>query len=197
MIVLVCAAGFLASLVFGSARGVLVRWVRRSRLNRRINRQHLLRAIYETLEASAGRTPVPADAEQAVAISELLTMRSWSMRRLQRGMQRAKRDGLLRWPDRQHVGLTDVGFDEAARLTHQHRLWELYLITYADTAPNHVDRDADAIEHVLEPEIITRLETLLKQRWGQEGIPESPHDLAAVGAASSPTVPGGDRVRTE
>ena len=45
--------------------------------------------------------------------------------------------------------LTAQGMTEAARLVRQHRLWELYLITHAEIAPSHVDRDADAIEHVL------------------------------------------------
>jgi manganese/zinc/iron transport system permease protein len=76
--------------------------------------------------------------------------------------------------------LTPKGWDEAARLTHQHRLWELYLITHADVAPGRVDRDADAIEHVLEPRVVAQLESLLKQRRRDSGIPASPHELVSL-----------------
>jgi manganese/zinc/iron transport system permease protein len=97
---------------------------------------------------------------------------------------------LVEWRDAERVALTQPGLEEAARLTHQHRLWELYLINYADTAPSQVDRDADALEHVLEPEVILRLESLLKQRRSLEGIPDSPHDLTAAGAPTVSQVDG-------
>jgi manganese/zinc/iron transport system permease protein len=190
MIVLVCTAFFLFSLVFGTARGVLVRWLRRHRLNRKIDRQHLLRAMYETLEASSGAASTNAGSTRPVAMTDLLSMRSWSSGRLRSGIRRARRLGLIEWRDAEQVALTQPGLEEAARLTHQHRLWELYLINYADTAPSHVDRDADALEHVLEPEVILRLESLLKQRRSLEGIPDSPHDLTAAGAPTVSQVDG-------
>jgi Mn-dependent DtxR family transcriptional regulator len=52
----------------------------------------------------------------------------------------------------------------------------MYLITWADIAPSHVDRDADYIEHVLESEVIEQLETLV-QRDGTSIIPPSPHPV--------------------
>ena len=47
-----------------------------------------------------------------------------------------------------------------ARITRNHRLWERYLIKYADIAPSHVDRDADLVEHILGAELVSELETL-------------------------------------
>lgn len=187
MIVLVCAVFFLVSMIFGSARGVLVRVLRRSRLNRTIDRQHLLRAIYEVLESSQRLYGVDANRSAlgslrrvsqnvTVSIEELLSKRSWSPARLNRVIRRCQHFELVEYVDGQ-VGLTRVGMEEAARLTRQHRLWELYLITYADIAPSRVDRDADAIEHVLEPAVIARLESLLEGKFAT--IPTSPHQLAS------------------
>ena len=51
LIVLVAASCFLFSMVFGSERGVFVRFYRQRRLKTGIGRQHLLRALYEILEA--------------------------------------------------------------------------------------------------------------------------------------------------
>jgi manganese/zinc/iron transport system permease protein len=168
MIVLVCAGFFLFSMFFGSARGVLIRTVRRARLNKSVDRQHLLRAIYESLEVGrdAGQRTLSAKA--------LLGQRSWAPRRLFKAIRKAVKAGLVRQTGAE-ISLTDDGRLEATRLTRQHRLWELYLINYADTAPSRVDRDADDIEHVLEPEVVAKLEALLKSD-GLE-VPESPHDL--------------------
>jgi manganese/zinc/iron transport system permease protein len=75
------------------------------------------------------------------------------------------------------VALTSVGAAVAARLVHEHRLWELYLITHAEIAPSRVDRDADAIEHVLEPSMIEQLEELLEQSQAVHGVAQSPHPM--------------------
>jgi manganese/zinc/iron transport system permease protein len=48
-------------------------------------------------------------------------------------------------------------------------------MTHADVAASRVDRQADAVEHVLEPALIARLELLLEQERGHRVIPQSPH----------------------
>ena len=80
MIVLVCSVFFFFSLLFGRSRGVLVRYLRRRRLNRRVARQHLLRAMYETIEPQ--QTTKAFDPSAFATLHDLLPMRSWSRRRL-------------------------------------------------------------------------------------------------------------------
>ncbi|MDA7978208.1 MAG: metal ABC transporter permease [Pirellulales bacterium] len=173
MIVLVYAGFFVISMVFGPQRGLLLRWRRRVRLNRSIDRQHLLRAIYEVLDLSGQRST--KDAPPFATVAQLLRRRSWSPWRLKLAIARACRAGDVQ-QIKERVELTESGLAEAARLTRQHRLWELYLINYAEIAPSRVDQDADAIEHVLEPQIVARLESLLAS--SQSEFPESPHELA-------------------
>lgn len=182
MIVLVCTLFFLVSMACGTQRGVLVRFLRRRHLNRSVDRQHLLRAVYEIAETSQRqRSGLPVDG-QSVSFAELLTRRSWTAHRLTRAIRKAQQDELIEWGD-DPVRLTRRGQLEAARLTRQHRLWELYLMAHADIAPSRVDRDADAIEHVLEPEIIAELEALLEQKYPD--VPVSPHELPAPQAGAS------------
>ena len=69
--------------------------------------------------------------------------------------------------------MTDIGSAEASRVVRNHRLWEMYLITYADIAPSHVDRDADMIEHVLGRNLVAKLESLLDATK----LPQSPHEI--------------------
>jgi manganese/zinc/iron transport system permease protein len=172
MIVLVGTAFFLVSMGIGPARGVAVRVVRRIRLNSRVDRRHLLRGVFELLEARGG----PETSDGIVTPEELLQVRSWSPGRLRRLIRRAERAGLVRGTGSGSVRLTEEGFRVATRLAREHRLWELYLITYADVAPALVDRDADAIEHVLGPELVQELESLL-ERNEASGIPSSPHPI--------------------
>jgi len=183
VIVLACGAMFLLSLIFGQARGVLVKLLRARRLNRRVARQNLLRAFYEAVERArqrrqAGLTPRWTAA--AVTFDELLPERSWSARRLKRLLHRAQRQGLVKALPDASYRLTERGYHDAARLVRNHRLWEQYLVTHADTAPALVDRDADRIEHVLSPEMISRLERLTEHGAEDEDlVPESPHPIAS------------------
>ncbi|TWT89341.1 metal ABC transporter permease [Stieleria varia] len=175
MIVLVCSFFFFLSMLFGRSRGVVFRWLRRRRLNRRIDRQHLMRAMFELGESRQSRAKnVSGRKHPSVSIGQLLKRRSWSKRRLATAIEAAAEEKLLR----QHgdsIRLTSAGMTEAARLTRQHRMWEMYLIAYAEIAPAQVDRDADDIEHVLEPEIIDQLEVLLEQERLRIPVPEDPH----------------------
>ena len=177
MIVLTCAGFFLLSLIFGRSRGVLVRTLRRRSVNQSIAIQHLLRAMYELLERSSADFDSPS-----VTFEELLPMRSWSRSRLQKAVLQAQfAEMVVKIGD--ELRLTKRGQVEAERLTREHRLWELYLITHADVAPGRVDREADRIEHVLEPEMVAELEAILTGE--SRSLPESPHSLESQ--------PGGDR----
>jgi manganese/zinc/iron transport system permease protein len=184
MIVLVGAVLFLLSLLFGIRRGILIRWLRRRELSRKVRQQHLLRAAYELME---GDDVVPnletALASRPIPMRALLRMRSWSSRELRRELGRAARAGHVVVDLSDQVFLTPEGYALAARVVRNHRLWELYLITHADIAPSHVDRDADAIEHVLGAGMIHTLELLLEEGRAPSAVPASPH---LIGAAPAP-----------
>ncbi len=174
IIVLLCSVMFGVSLVFGARRGVVVRVARHVRLARRIGRQHLLRALYEMHEGT--------DGVGHVSRSRLMRARSWSAGQLRRLMVRLVREGLIRRAADGSAALTEQGRVAARRYVRNHRLWEMYLIEHADIAPSHVDRDADAIEHVLGDAMIERLEQLLAQRFPQMALPASPHPIDFVDA---------------
>jgi manganese/zinc/iron transport system permease protein len=177
MIVLVCSSFFFISMLTGPSRGLVVRFFRRWALNRAVNRQHLLRGLYEHLEA-AGKISDSDSDRMAVLFRDLIQMRSWSSARLRRQIRRSEREGMIRRHPDQSVSLTPNGFLEAERLVHEHRLWELYLITHADVAPSSVDRVADSIEHVLSSDMIRQLEELLQRKQDLHGVIQSPHPIA-------------------
>ncbi len=164
IIVLAAACLFAISFVFGSARGLLVRIADHLRVSRKVGNQDLLRALFEwrepALVASAEEFPVNR-LSTAMPFERLLSARSWSARRVRRLLARAHKRGLVQSDGDRGYALTAVGFSAARRVVRNHRLWKLYLINYADVAPNHVDRDADQLEHVLGDTIVRKLGALL------------------------------------
>ena len=170
IIVVTAALLFLVSMFLGSSRGVVRRWVAQRYLARNIARQNLLRAIYEWSEET-GNDPRQA----GVGRDTLLRERAWSPAQLRRTLRRAERDELVCELADGTWRVTDVGWADAARTVRNHRLWEAYLINYADIAPSHVDRDADTIEHVLGRDIVSKLEALVAEQQPGLVVPPSPH----------------------
>ncbi len=184
VIVMVAAVLFVLSLVLGPSRGVLVRVMGHRRLGRKIGRQHLMRAMYERME-TLGSVPAGGGSgaeNRSVSWDGLLGARSWSPQALGRLLKSGGRAGLIREAGGDRYCLTQAGLIEATRVMRNHRLWELFLITRADIAPSHVDRDADQIEHVLGHSMVEELELLLRDRYPQLVVPPSPHTLNGGGA---------------
>lgn len=179
IIVLVVALGFAFSMIFGSARGILRRWWTMRRLKAKVGRQHLLRAVYELQEAGS-QTRSTATRNIPVTFNALLPKRTWTPAALRKLLRQAAREDHLDAFDGEQLTLSEGGFGEAARITRNHRLWEMFLITHADIAASHVDRDADAVEHILSPEMVRELEKKIQL----EGIPVSPHQISREGAVT-------------
>lgn len=181
LITLAAVAVFIVSLLFGSRRGIVRAWTQRRRMRHRVVQENLLRALYELDEVK--------DNEAATLAGELAMKRSWSSAVLEREVRRAERQGLVsRVSDGDRgmaVTLTPKGAASAAEVVKAHRLWELYLIDGASIAPDHVDRDADAVEHVLPPELVSRLEAKLRAEGRlPEQLPTSPHTIVPSSAGA-------------
>jgi len=177
VIVLAAVFCFVVSFFFGARRGLLVRWLEQRRVASRVARQHLLRAIYEWSESQlppGGRDPMSL-LDRAVPLAELRQANDWSKMRLHRLLRLGLAERLVTWNNSHNaVHLTAEGKLEARRVTRNHRLWESYLLHYADVAPQHIHHNADQIEHVIEPNIVNELEELLASREGGALVPADP-----------------------
>jgi manganese/zinc/iron transport system permease protein len=92
---------------------------------------------------------------------------------------RAEAGGLVKREDHS-VQLTPAGLTAAAAVTRTHRLWELFLVSNAGIASDHVDRDADDVEHMLPAQLIDELE---QQLAAAGKLPQSPHVISADSTA--------------
>lgn len=179
VIVLTGSALFALSMIFGTRRGLLMRWLTQYQLHHRVGRQHVLRACYELIELRCKQDANLSHelTDHLLTVSDLLPLRSWTPRRLERLLQRAERRELLVRVRDGAYRLTRRGADSAQQVVRNHRLWELYLIEQADIAPSHVDRDADDIEHLLGSEVVRELERVLAQEYPHFTVPPSPHKI--------------------
>lgn len=169
LITLTAAACFAVSLLFAPKRGVLARAWSLYTLRRRTGVQHLLRELWESAEASTNPDAAPPPPVQGRRFrnSDIVAAH-------RRGLVVTKPDGMA---------LTPAGDVEAVRVVRAHRLWELFLITDAGIATDHVDRAADQIEHHLPPELLAELERQLAAEGRLPAVitaplPPSPHPLA-------------------
>jgi manganese/zinc/iron transport system permease protein len=179
VIVLVVATIFLLSMFFAPKRGLAARVVSAWQLRRRTARENLLRTMYELSEPCLPEV-------QDTSVAELVEHRAWSPHQARSLLRQAASQNLVMLTP-QGGRLTEAGLERAQQLTRAHRLWELFLIQGADIAPDHVDRDADSVEHFLSPEIIRELEARLHESGRisetTERLPVSPHELTGIAPA--------------
>lgn len=173
IIVVIAGLAFAFSMICGARRGVIVGWLQQRRLRHTVARQNLLRALYELSEQAVQ----DATGAATITFTQLVRQRSWSKAELRRQIRDALREGAIESPAPERYRLTEPGGRAAWRTARNHRLWELFLITHAEIAPSHVDRDADQVEHVLSPEMIEQLEALLREQHPDLARPQSPHPL--------------------
>lgn len=177
VIVLAGTAVFVVSMFFAPRRGIIARVWEKVRFRAKVARQNLLRTLYEAaMSDPAARPPV-----QLTALLAVRSWKPWQARWLLRravGRGDAQASGIDAWR------LTEQGLTRAAHVVKSHRLWEMFLVQQASIAADHVDRDADEVEHVLTPALLAELESQLKTsgRWPTPALPASVHPIEGTGS---------------
>jgi manganese/zinc/iron transport system permease protein len=150
----VVSAGVLAlfSLLIAPGKGLLSQWKLRKSNEIKMLTENLLKLFYQISEKSKNSTPVTED--------DLLNRRSLNRSDLNRGLKLLSRNKFI-VNEQGAWRLSTKGEIEAKRIVRLHRLWELYLQEYLHLDADHVHDDAEAMEHVITPEIEKQLEDLL------------------------------------
>jgi manganese/zinc/iron transport system permease protein len=142
---IVLSAGFifLVGMVAAPRRGVVAGILRQFGVRVRIHADHALAAMLRSVSDPRPVSSVLPPGLVGVVVGATLQRRS--LARIEGGM----------------IALTPEGIAAAELADRRRRLWERYLVSYADIAPSHVDISADAIEHVVDPQIVASLESEL------------------------------------
>jgi manganese/zinc/iron transport system permease protein len=170
---------FICSVLFGSVRGFLWGWFSEYAFSKRIMDEHLLRFWFEALEKLSSDEISKLDVREVpMTIEELMEFQAFANKKtLLKALRKLQKGDYVVALSNDRYCLSKKGYLEAEKLVHQHRLWELFLLEYADIAPSMVDRGADRIEHVLEPHIVRELERLLSENKEKARVLKSPHPI--------------------
>ncbi len=153
-IVLVASAIAMFSFFFAPNKGIVARKRRQYLYKKQILEENILKAIYHDIERSITKKTISS-------LNDIGLQRQFEPVLLRKTLKKLVRKQFI---EKTQDGwqLTQKGNNKAKRLVKLHRLWELYLTEFLRLAPDHVHEAAEALEHILTPEIEAQLEARLK-----------------------------------
>lgn len=150
------------SILFAPSRGVISRMSRARKNRLKIIHENILKSFFIYHEQKGIKS-----LSQAMSVEEIISIRNFDTNELLKGLKRLRKaDFVLQ--EGNTYSLTELGRKESKRIVRLHRLWEQYLLKRTEIDTDHVHSGAEAIEHIITPEI----EKELVKELGIEGIPE-------------------------
>ncbi len=140
------------SILFAPKKGVIPKMIIRKKYQNKMLRENILKELYHLEEKNPGK--------KSFSLSDIATEREMKTSNYVFGLRMLLRKDLVVKINAAYY-LTEKGLEEGKRITRIHRLWEMYLTEKLNIASDHVHDDAEAIEHIITPEIEKRLIELL------------------------------------
>lgn len=153
--VVVCLS-FLAvsSIWFAPKKGMLSKFLLQYEIKKKILKENMLKSFYHLGEKDENYY-------QARSVQELLDVSQLRKKELLKTLHTLEKYNFVRKENEQWI-ISKKGLSESVRIIRLHRLWEMYLNQRLKLKPDHVHNDAEAIEHIITPEI----ESLLEKELG-------------------------------
>lgn len=148
--VIVVSLIFLITLVFAPKQGILIKALQRKQAQERHLKDDVLKAVYQL-----SRNNEEAQAER---IAEYLGIKTHVLQKI---IQNLLQKRLINRASGDVVLLTDEGKRQALKLIRSHRLWETYLTEKAGVGWEHVDEEAELVEHDLPDDIVDEIDERL------------------------------------
>lgn len=152
-IVVVLSFIAIGSMLIAPKNGAIAKIRKQKKNRRKILEDNILKLLYKFGEKEN-------DFFKNRSITTLKNYREIPENKFLKGLRILKRKNLVAHVNDLWV-LTEEGKKAGMRIVRIHRLWELYLTTYLRIAPDHVHEDAETIEHIITPEMESKLEHLL------------------------------------
>ena len=162
-VVVILSVFMFGSILIAPQKGMISRYIR-SRKNRdKILHENILKAIYQWHE----KQKLHENLSLKLHTADFISVRKFDTNDLISGLKKLiRKDFILK--DGETYYLTQSGMKESRRIVRLHRLWEQYLLKRTTIDTDHVHAGAEAIEHIISPE----LEKELEKELGIKGIPE-------------------------
>lgn len=135
------------SILFAYPKGVIYGAFKRRKAQEKMLVENVLKSFYH-IEEREGQANISA--------VQLANTRSYDGAKLSSALRILKKRSLVLTTG-QNYQLSQSGREEARRIIRLHRLWELYLGSRLNFKKDHVHNDAEAIEHIITPEIERQL----------------------------------------
>lgn len=149
--VVMCLSLFaIGSIWFAPKRGMFAKYKVQKENKRKILIENVLKLFFHLGEEEE-------NFKKERHLEELQQNRRIPFKDLKLGLHLLKRQNLIRKKEDRWV-ISSKGLIEAKRVIRLHRLWEMYLNQRLKLAPDHVHNDAEAIEHIITPELEKQLE---------------------------------------
>lgn len=149
-IVVILSLIAVSTFLIAPRKGIIHRSIMRKRHVKKMNVENVLKLFYMLQKEQH---------QDYITRTELSAARYFESRLLEGALKSLKKHGFI-LQSTKGLSLTETGLTEAMRVVRLHRLWELYLNERMNFAQDHVHHAADAIEHIITPEIE---EALLKE----------------------------------
>lgn len=146
-IVMVLSIVAVLSFVFSPKKGILSRYRLRRRHLIKVTDENVLKAVYHLSNHLSSKN---------IGLTSLSQARRFEGQQLDKALSRLEKSDQINRSESQ-ISLTQKGWDRASRVVRLHRLWELYLNKRMNIAVDHVHHDAEAIEHIITPELEAEL----------------------------------------
>lgn len=166
-IVLVLTVIFVSAYLFSPRYGLLTRALRRRRQALRTQRENVLKTIYLATQQMAADKGRPASAATnnersaplglPLALARLAAYRGESSAQTAAILKPLVRRGLVEFEGTE-LRLTERGSRRARELDRNYKLWEQFLTQEVNLPLDHTTRDAENIEHILDPALVRELE---------------------------------------
>lgn len=140
------------SILFAPKKGVIPKFIVRKNYKNKMLRENILKEFYHLEEKNPDK--------KYFTVSEILDEREMLSWNYKKGLRMLKGKHFLEKLNDNYF-LTDAGREEGKRITRIHRLWEMYLTQQLNIATDHVHDDAEAVEHIITPEIEKKLIEML------------------------------------
>lgn len=158
----------LFSFSFAPNKGWVYQWYIQRKHYRKIQFENILKFLYKHQE---NKSAPYLGCESKVLFEKF--NQTWS---LPFYLIQLKYNGFIK-KEKNHFQLTNEGLRKGQHITRLHRLWEMYLTKELNIPIDHVHDNAEAVEHIIGPELESKLDQELnfpKTDPHQSNIPQSP-----------------------
>lgn len=146
IVIVGCFFAFI-SLVFSPKEGLFFKSLRRKKFQNTCLVENILKALWKS--------------GKETSLNEVLLLNFSSTWRVKKAMSYLKKRDLVEEPIKNRYVLTEQGQKKATYIVRLHRLWELYLVERLGSLLEHIHHSAEEMEHLITPEIESKLTELL------------------------------------